>query len=323
MVSINNEHDKTYKAFLEHKRTFLEFLQDFVHEEWVQDLQEDNLTLVDKSFILKDYQEKEADIIYEVKINGTKVYFYLLLELQSTVDYTMPYRLLLYMTELWRQYFDNTDERTKRNKSFKLPAIIPMLLYNGKKKWTVAQSFARYQNGYEKFDKHILDFEYILFNVNGYNEKELYEIGSLMSAIFLLDQNIDKEEFISRFKRLVILIQRLSPEQWNRLKRWILKILLPGIPESNRNKIAELIEESDIMEVDKMVMNLEVNFKKWMHDARQEGKQEGRQEGRQEGLFEAAKLALQKGKSIDEVAELLELPYNIVEKLQKEINPVN
>ena len=64
-----------------------------------------------------------------------------------------------------------------------------------------------------------------------------------------------------------------------------------------------------------MVMNLEVNFKKWMHDARQEG--------RQEGLFEAAKLALQKGKSIDEVAELLELPYNIVKKLQKDINPAN
>jgi hypothetical protein len=37
---------------------------------------------------LNDFQEREADIIYKARINGLDIYFYILLELQSTVDHT-------------------------------------------------------------------------------------------------------------------------------------------------------------------------------------------------------------------------------------------
>ena len=163
---INNENDVTYKSFLTHKQTFLELLKGFVREDWVNEVSEDGLSLENHSFILNDFQEREADIIYKAKINGLDVYFYILLELQSTVDHTMPFRLLVYMTELWKRVFADSDENERKRKDYRLPAIIPMVLYNGSKSWTAVNNFLEYQTGYKCFKNNLLGFRYILIDIS-------------------------------------------------------------------------------------------------------------------------------------------------------------
>jgi hypothetical protein len=83
-----NIHDKGYKRMLSKKKNFLSLLKDFINEPWTSDITEDNLELIDKEFVLKDFTEKEADIIYKVTYEGREFIVYCLLELQSTVDYT-------------------------------------------------------------------------------------------------------------------------------------------------------------------------------------------------------------------------------------------
>jgi hypothetical protein len=53
------------------------------------------------------------------------------MELQSTVDFHMPFRLLLYMVEIWRGILKDTKPGDEKTKKFKLPAIVPIILYNG------------------------------------------------------------------------------------------------------------------------------------------------------------------------------------------------
>ncbi|MFZ5592571.1 MAG: Rpn family recombination-promoting nuclease/putative transposase, partial [Bacillota bacterium] len=79
----------------------------------------------DKSYITQEFADKEADIVYRLKSTAGDVIFYVLLELQSTVDYLMPFRLLLYMVEIWREVFNNTPQNERESKHFRLPAIIP------------------------------------------------------------------------------------------------------------------------------------------------------------------------------------------------------
>ncbi len=43
--------------------------------------------MVNKSFILSDYEEIESDIVYKINNDEEEIYFYILLELQSKVDY--------------------------------------------------------------------------------------------------------------------------------------------------------------------------------------------------------------------------------------------
>lgn len=92
---INNIHDKSYKTLFSNKNIFLNLINDFTEEQWKEELTADNLTLVNKFFILADYEEVEADIIYQAEIGGQKVIFYVLLEFQSSIDHSMPIRLLM------------------------------------------------------------------------------------------------------------------------------------------------------------------------------------------------------------------------------------
>ena len=94
----HHPHDKGYRQLLANRGTFLALFKSFVREEWVNEINEHDLLLVDKSYILPDFSEKEADLVYRLK--SKEIIFYILLELQSTVDYLMPFRLLLYMVEI-------------------------------------------------------------------------------------------------------------------------------------------------------------------------------------------------------------------------------
>ena len=164
---------------------------------------EEDLILVDKSYVLSDFEEEESDILYKATINNKEVIFYVLLEFQSKVDFQMPMRLLFYMTEVWRDILKNTDKKESKRKNFRLPSIIPIVLYNGKNTWTAHTSFKEILSGHELFEDNILDFNYILFDINRYSENELYEISNLVSAVFLLDQEMNEEELIKRLRKII------------------------------------------------------------------------------------------------------------------------
>ncbi|CAB1262602.1 hypothetical protein CLOSBL3_20521 [Clostridiaceae bacterium BL-3] len=108
-------------------------------------------------------------IVYKVNIRGQEVIFYILLEFQSTVDYRMPTRLLFYIVEIWREILKND----RRRKDFRLPAVVPMVLYNGKNRWTAYRNFKDVLSGGELFGENTIDFRYILFDIYRYDESQL------------------------------------------------------------------------------------------------------------------------------------------------------
>ena len=135
--------------------------------------------------------------IYKVKIDGKEVYFYLL-ELQSTVDFQMPYRLLLYMVEIWRSILKDMGSKEAEKKDFKLPVIVPCVLYNGENNWTVVRSFRETLVRNEDFGEFVLDFKYILFDVRRYSDEILLNLANVIGAAFFVDKTKDKEELLVR-----------------------------------------------------------------------------------------------------------------------------
>ena len=88
---IHHIHDKTYRSFFENKEIFLQLLKSFVNEAWTTQLQEDKLFEDKSHYILRDFEEAEADIVYKATIEDEEVFFCILLELQSTVDHKYAY----------------------------------------------------------------------------------------------------------------------------------------------------------------------------------------------------------------------------------------
>lgn len=90
-----------------------------------RNIKQEDLILVDKSYITSDYEEKESDIVYKAKIGEKEVIFYILLEFQSSIDYRMPLRLLFYISEILRNDAKNTRHKAS-DKELKIPAYYTM-----------------------------------------------------------------------------------------------------------------------------------------------------------------------------------------------------
>jgi len=114
----NDPHDVRLKELFKNEEAFFSLLKDCVKADWIDDLDKDSLKRSDNSYILQDFRKKEADIVYEATINNgkDKVVFYVLLELQSRIDYRMPYRLLLYIVEILRDYYNHSNVEAETQK---------------------------------------------------------------------------------------------------------------------------------------------------------------------------------------------------------------
>ncbi|OPX93182.1 MAG: hypothetical protein A4E53_00292 [Pelotomaculum sp. PtaB.Bin104] len=283
----------------------------------MREIAEEDLTLVDKSYVLQDFSDKEADIVYRLRIRGTDIIFYILLELQSTVDHTMPFRLLQYMVEVWRDAYNNTPEKERKRKGFRLPAIVPAILYNGEGGWTARRNFREYQLGQERLSRHLLDFEYILFDVNRYGEEELRRQANVISSVFYLDQAVVPPELINRIRELADVLKGMTPEQFRQVTVWLRNAVKSKLPQTLREEMDRVLEETEPWEVDKMITNIERTLDEMQRQARTEGKAEGKAEGKIEGKVETARAALREGLDVDVVCRITGLSRETVMELKK------
>nr|WP_307992107.1 Rpn family recombination-promoting nuclease/putative transposase [uncultured Niameybacter sp.] len=300
---INNIHDKSYKTLFSNKDIFLNLINDFTEEKWKKELTADSLTLVNKSFILVDYEEVEADIVYQAEIEGQKVIFYVLLEFQSSIDHSMPIRLLMYMIEIWREVLKGISKEEIKRKDFKLPAIVPIVTYNGKDKWSVPVSFKEKITKYELFGDKLLDFKYVLLDVNRYEKEILLQKESISSAIFLLDQKVGYEEYMNRLATIVKAFNKLTEEEKLELKNWLSNTLSEEIKD-----VALSILDADKEDVDKMTANITRTI--------EEIKEDAMEKGRYEREVEIAKKMLLSGMSIETIISITGLEREKVEQLE-------
>lgn len=204
-------------------------------------------------------------------------------------------RLLFYMVEVWRDILKNSTKADRRRKEFRLPAVVPIVLYNGKSKWTAKTSFKEILSGHELFEDNILDFNYIFFDINRYSNEELYNVSNLVSAIFLLDQQMDQEELIRRLRKTIYILKKISPEQFDVFKQWLKNIIKPKLEENLQEQVDEIIEKSNQQEVDFMVSNLGKTLDNIIADNTQKGIQKGIQQGMQKGIKQGIQQGIQQG----------------------------
>ncbi len=279
------------------------------------------MVLIDKEFILEDFKEEEADIVYKVNIDGKDIIFYILLELQSKVDFRMPIRLLMYMTEIWREELKNTEENVKKRKDYKLPVIVPMVLYNGKNNWSAARNFKEILNGYELFEDSVVDFRYLLFDINRMDKNELLEIANVVSAVFLLDQDIEIGEIIERLKLIGRIVRSgASKEQQQVFKGWVINILKNRFKGEIRENVHKLLMETSEMEVDDMVSNLGRKIEEEFEVREQKGIEKGIEKGEDSKARKIAVKMLKKGLSIEEIIEFTELSENEILSIKSKLD---
>lgn len=277
---IHHIHDKSYKDLYSKKEIATDLFKTLSNDSWVKYLKPEDLTLINKSYITSDYEETEADIVYKTNINDSEVFFYILLEFQSTVDYRMPLRLLFYMCEILREYSVNANHK-KYDKSIKIPAVIPIVLYNGDEVWNVPREFRKMIYNEELFSNNILNFKYDVFDISNdekFEKNKLINMQNITSAIFLLDQKMDALEFLQRIKVIALYFNSLSDTEVKAIKNWIKNTVVDPLAES-----AIKILEAEKGDVELMVARNAFMLDEWKEKAKEEGKEEGKKIGEEIG----------------------------------------
>jgi hypothetical protein len=139
------QHDLSYRLFFGHQRMIRDLLREIVGERWVECLDLDSGERVSASFVSDKHQNRESDIIWKFrrKDGGEPVYVYILLELQSRPDPSMPVRFMGYESLFYQALMASRPAREWRN----LPLIIPVMIYNGWEPWNMPTDLCRALDG--------------------------------------------------------------------------------------------------------------------------------------------------------------------------------
>ena len=318
---VHNPHDTGYRHLLTSKQAFVQLVKSFVRHGWAEQVDEASLELIDRTFVLQDFQNKEADVVYKAKLKDREVIFYVLLELQSTVDFLMPQRLLQYMNEIWRFILKNTPKNEADRKDFRLPAIVPMVLYNGKAPWTVPLNFKETLESHEAFGDLVVNFRYSLIPVRSYSEEELLETANLIALVFRLDSVDSVEEILEAFFKFSTVITKLTPDEFTLFKAWAQKVLPKSFPEERKKEIIDALEETRPGEVEKLISNVERAVKKSLEDAQREGMEKGIEKGIEKGMEKGiqavARQMLAEGEDVEKIIRYTGLAREEIEKLKE------
>ncbi len=203
---------------------------------------------------------------------------FFLLELQSYNDFTMPFRLLVYITAIWLDYFKNCDKDARRKKSFRLPAVVPIVLHNGERSWTASRHFKEMIDKAELFGNYAVDFEYVLVSIKNLDTAQIRQSNTLVDNIFLADKKRTRKEWTENMTELLQRIREMETEDLNEWITWFSNVIRK-LNEEERTLLIEQIRKGD-------VKHMCSSFERLLMKENAQGRKQGKIEGKIEAVLE-------------------------------------
>ncbi|MBC7474321.1 MAG: Rpn family recombination-promoting nuclease/putative transposase [Candidatus Sericytochromatia bacterium] len=296
---IKKIHDFGYKKLFSNTTIFQQLLETFVDDDFVKYIDFNDLETVDKSFISEQYKETESDLIYKTKIKGQEAYIYVLLEFQSSVDKFMPLRIVNYITNFYMGILDNYEKK-KKTKPERLPAVFPIMIYNGDKEWDKSNDINDLIENNDLLGDYAIKFKYFKIIEKDYSKDELLNIQNIVSTIFFTESHYNIDELNTQISNLID--SQEDPKAIKTFLNWLRML--------SKN---DIIKKDAYDEFENIYHNKQ-KVKNMFATAYQKEKDRleniGIQKGRSEGEF----IGIQKGRSEGEVSGKISLLIRILNK---------
>ena len=174
-----------------------QFLRDYTGLDILKDITEEDIEDVTEKYQKYLGISFDTDTVKRIHIrdiaDGSDMPMYIvsLVEHKSDVDYNVVMQLLQYMTCIWHDYeltMKNNNLGNAKNKDFRYPPILPIVYYEGKRKWTSPMSLGERIFMGDVFSAYVPDFTYKLINLHGYTNDELLAHGDEMSFLMMINR---------------------------------------------------------------------------------------------------------------------------------------
>ena len=211
----------------------------------------------------------------------------------------MPYQILEYEIEIMKSAI---DIKKVKNKEYKLPLVIPIVLYTGKKRWDAKRYLEESQETLRGVK--IKAGNYNLVDINDFTKEELLQGKTLISKMMLLEKSESTEESIEMLEKI---IPNTNKEEKELLKRVITILFGEKIGEEKTKELIEKIDggEGKMLALVDMIRNenkMYINM--------------GRKEGRKNRNIEIAQKLLKIKMPISQISEITTLTKEEIEKIK-------
>ena len=293
----NNEHDKVFRDILSIKEEALALINKALKN---KEKIEEEIELYNNRFITSKFKERESDIIYKVK--NKNVFF--IIEHQSTIDYSMAYRIMEYSIEIMRLIIQNEKNKSKE---YKYPLIIPIIIYTGEKKWDAKLSMKEL---IEKVDWYEEKENISLVDINDYTEDELLEEANMLSKVMLLEKSKNSIEFIKNVKEI---IKTSKVKDLERIKNII---IYKSIGMTKQGEIENILKNAGEEE---KIMTLAERINRNEREEKLRIRKEAMEEGMKEGVTVTIRKMLLLKLDDNIIKEVTGAEDKELEKLKKEL----
>lgn len=290
-------HDLTFKQFLTHPATALDFMQLHLPAELQAICDFNTLKLESGSFVEDELRPYFSDVLYSLKTtDGAEGYVHVLIEHQSSPDRHMAFRLMRYAVAAMQRHLDAGHKR--------LPLVIPVLFYSGKR--TPYPYTTRWLDEFDdpKLAKKLYSGEFPLVDVTVIPDDEIMNHRS-MAALTLLQKHIHRRDVSELLDKLALLLltETLTREQVHALISYLVQAgeavdsevfvreLALRVPQHGDAlmTIAQQLEQKGIEK------GIEQGIEKGIEQGIEIGEQRGIEKGEREATFKIARTMLENG----------------------------
>ena len=245
---------------------------------------------------------------------------FFLIEHQSKVDYSMPYRIEEYRLEIIKSAI---DVKKIKNKGYEMPEVIPIVIYTGKGQWNAKLYLHSISD--ERF-KNVNLQRYNLIDINKYEKETLIDSNYLIDKMFLIQRSEGQEEM----KKTIIQAVETTKDEQDKAKlikiikatlmKQVDKVQLEEIIKNKKGEVEVMEEVIERLKLDAIKRGLQQGIQQGLQQGMQEGKRKGKREGIKETIRNIVNNMLQKGIEEDEIKELTGATKREIEQIKKQLN---
>jgi predicted transposase/invertase (TIGR01784 family) len=275
-------HDRLHHLLFGHREVVEDLLRHIVRRldfagdgRWIDELDWTTLKREKETSTAEKLDRRFSDIVWSLSWRGSPLYLILLLEFQSRPDRFMALRQLTYLA----LFYEGLVKSGRVGAGKKLPAALPICLYNGEKAWRAPTSMdglmAPCPTELQPFQPR---FQYLLIEELKIEVDLAADERNAAGSVFAVQQADSRARLLTIFDA----IRRWLPlSEYESLRRDIATLVGFVVPEQ-RQEIGDTLDLEEFMLRAKRLLTQE--YEGDLAASRAEGRSEGRSEGRIEAL---------------------------------------
>ncbi|PZD58319.1 Rpn family recombination-promoting nuclease/putative transposase [Pantoea ananatis] len=291
-------HDATFRQFLSQPTIARDFMALHLPAEFLALCDLDTLKLESGAFVEQDLRQYFSDILYSLKTTSRDDgYIHVLIEHQSSPDRHMAFRLMRYAIAAMQRHLDAGHK--------KLPLVIPVLFYSGKRSPYPYSTRWLDEFSIPAFASRLYSNAFPLVDVTVIPDEDIVGHRS-MAALTLLQKHIHQRDLAELIDKLapVILAGYLSSSQVISLVNYLLQAGETADADLFVRTLAQRVpqHEDALMTIAQQLE--QKGIEKGLQLGEQRGLAKGRSEGERSAALKIARTMLQNGLPPSLVAEM-------------------